>query len=142
MFSRVASAARGPLRRVATRGLSVGAAATASSSNKLSFVAGGAVVLAAGLTAIATQQQDTPTQCAASIPYVGVPGTANERTFIVSRRVGARFFHRPGMYAISKKLCAVQCIQSSGMYSIMQSFQIRSCSAESDRYDEPNGVSI
>lgn len=85
MFARVASVVRVPLRRAATRSFATGAAATLSSSTNFSLVAG-ATAVAAGLAAVATQRQEqAPVECAASFPYVGVPGTSNERTFIVSQ---------------------------------------------------------
>lgn len=86
MFSRVATVTRGPMRSVASRGFSVGAAATLRSTQHLSFGAA-ALVVTGGLVAVASQQQQqqAPASCTpAKFPYTGVPGTANERSFIVS----------------------------------------------------------
>lgn len=85
MFSRVANFARGPLRRVASRGFSARAAATLSGSRNVSLMAGSAAVVAAGLAVATTQQQRVPAHCHHDkFPYTGVPGTSFERTFIVS----------------------------------------------------------
>lgn len=85
MFSRVAHLARGPLRRVASRGFSARSAAALPGSRKVSLLAGSAAVVAAGLAVATTQQQQAPAHCHhEKFPYTGVPGTSFERTFIVS----------------------------------------------------------
>lgn len=92
MFSRVASTVTraAPLRAAAARrAASSGAAAAAASQTSSSLrVAAAAIATVAGGVAFSKhQQQETSAAlCAAasSFPYTGVPGTANERSFIVS----------------------------------------------------------
>lgn len=92
MFSRVAStvARAAPARAAtATRRFSSAAAAVASrtSSQSLRLAMGAAAVAGGALLANNQRQETSPALCAAkaaSFPYTGVPGTANERSFIVS----------------------------------------------------------
>lgn len=93
MFSRVAStvARASPARAAAaTRRFSSAAAAVTSQTSFQSFrLAVGAAAVAGGVVLVNNQRQEaSPATCAAkaaSFPYTGVPGTANERSFIVSR---------------------------------------------------------
>lgn len=93
MFSRVAStvARAVPVRAAAaTHRFSSAAAAVTSQTSFQSFrLAVGAAAVAGGVILANNQRQEaSPATCAAkaaSFPYTGVPGTANERSFIVSR---------------------------------------------------------
>lgn len=88
MFSRVANTvARAPLRAAASRRLSSSAVAAVTSQASSSTIRLGAsvVAVAAGLAFAADNKELSPALCAAaSFPYTGAPGTANERSFIVS----------------------------------------------------------
>lgn len=87
MFSRVANAAaRGPVRAIAARRLSSSAvAAMTSQASSSAFRFAGALAVGAGLVVATKNEDSSPVLCAAaSFPYTGAPGTANERSFIVS----------------------------------------------------------
>lgn len=90
MFSRVATTvARAPLR-AAARSVSsrAGAAAALTQQTSSTFAYAAATVACLGALGIATQRQESsPALCAKKarpFPYTGAPGTANERSFIVS----------------------------------------------------------
>lgn len=85
MFSRVAPAAfRRAAGRAAARGLSTTAASKGFGVSK--GLVAGSITVAGGIVALSqiTQQEQAPALCAADFPYTGQPGTAHERSFIVS----------------------------------------------------------
>eukprot|EP00904_Undaria_pinnatifida_P014226 jgi/Undpi1/9934/HiC_scaffold_28.g12388.m1 len=93
MFSRVANAAaRGPVRAIAARRLSSSAvAAVTSQASSSAFRFAGALAVGAGLVVATKNEDSSPVLCAAaSFPYTGAPGTANERSFIAIKPDGVQ----------------------------------------------------